>query len=174
MKNLPYNDAKQLLLQGVCIKLPEWEGYWKFNTEEKQIFAHLKSGEVVPAQAKYTFNENWEIATIDNCPILKREMLAKQIISNGKIINIVPRRTKIGRDLIIQFLSERKVLEVNFGAFCALVGSDKAKEMIVKYINESVFGDFPKEIRDEVEKLLESLDKVCESIAKEAKKEMEK
>lgn len=174
MKNLSYNDAKQLLLQGVCIKLPEWEGYWKFDIDEKEIFAHLKSGEVVPAQAKYTFNENWEIATTDNCPILKREMLAKQIISNGKIINIVPRRTRAGRDLIIRFLSERKVLEVNFDAFCDLVGFDKAKQMIKNHINESMLSDFPEEIRDEVEKLLESLDKVCENIAKEAKKEMEK
>lgn len=63
-KNISYNEAKQLLLQGVEIKLPEWEGYWKFNAENKTIEAHLKNGNVAQAMAEYTLHDNWEIATI--------------------------------------------------------------------------------------------------------------
>lgn len=171
MKNLSYNDAKQLLLQGVCIKLPEWEGYWRFDTEEKQIFAHLKSGAIAPAQATYTFNENWEVATVDNCPVLKKEFEAKMIINNGKILKILPKMVKGRRDLIILFKSGMKIVEINHLGLCDLVGFDKAKEMIRNHMEEDMLKDFPEEVKVMVKDLFKSLDEACENIVNEIEKE---
>lgn len=171
MKNLSYNEAKKLLLQGVDVKLPEWEGYWRFDTEEKQIFAHLKSGGIVPAQAIYTLNENWEVATVDNCPVLKKELEAKMIISNGKILKILPKMVKGRRDLIILFKSGMKIVEINHLALCDLVGFEEAKRMIRNHMEEDMLQDFPEEVRDMVKDLFKTLDEACDNIVNEIEKE---
>lgn len=71
---LNYEEVKGLLLQGFEVKLPEWEGYWKMNEKKNGIEVHTKDGEILDTpDIMYTFHSNWEIATVDNCSILKKE-----------------------------------------------------------------------------------------------------
>lgn len=73
---LTYEEVKGLLLQGYEVKLPEWQGYWKMNDEKDGIEVHTKDGKILDTpQIMYTFHSNWEIATVDNCPVLRREKL---------------------------------------------------------------------------------------------------
>ena len=71
---LGYEEVKGLLLQGYEVKLPEWQGYWKMNEKQDGIEVHTKDGRVLDTpHIMYTFHNNWEIATVDNCPVLKKE-----------------------------------------------------------------------------------------------------
>lgn len=80
---LNYEEVKELLLQGYKVKLPEWQGYWKMNERQDGIEVHTKKGEILDTpNIIYTFHNNWEIATIDNCPVLKKE---EEVKSNNKV-----------------------------------------------------------------------------------------
>lgn len=80
---LNYEEVKELLLQGYKVKLPEWQGYWKMNERQDGIEVHTKKGEILGTpNIIYTFHNNWEIATIDNCPVLKKE---EEVKGNNKV-----------------------------------------------------------------------------------------
>lgn len=170
LKRMSYNEAKQLLLQGVCIKLPEWEGYWKFCPDTSHILAHLKNGEVVIASAKYTLHDNWEIATIENCPILRQEIEAKQLVMNEKIVNIKPNTSPENFEMEIKIVSGDKGIVLNYDGLCVVVGNELANSMIENFLLEQA----PKESREMVKDLFKILDEFCELAIKDIKKDLNK
>lgn len=75
---ITYEEAKGLLLQGHEMKLPSWDGYWKMNAKQDGIEVHTKDGKILDTpDIMYTFYNNWEVATVENCYVLAKEKQSK-------------------------------------------------------------------------------------------------
>lgn len=75
------------------IKCVEWEGYWQFDKSKNTIFIYCKDKTIIDIRncedLEYTFNfiatGNWEIATCENCKVLKYTIPEPQDIQNSNL-----------------------------------------------------------------------------------------
>lgn len=156
MKNLNYEQAKQHLLRGHEIKLPSWKGYWKMNKEQNGIEVHTKDGEVLDTpNIMHTFHDNWEIATVNNCPILREEMFkksretfSKRNKCNLKIVDLGIAHLPFGEEIpVVKIIrdGEKETKKVSLGRFEEMVGGH---ENSIELIKDFVISNAPEKIRD--------------------------
>ena len=102
-----WQDAYMILLDNRPIKLPEWDGYWKREFGTNKIFIHDKSGMIFDIRKTdsmiytldFTLRNDWEIATIDNCPVLKAEVNKVQQGDFGHAKRLLDAGCKVTCDL---------------------------------------------------------------------------
>ena len=146
---LNYEEVKGLLLQGYEVKLPEWQGYWKMNDEKDGIEVHTKDGKILDTpQIMYTFHSNWEIATVDNCPVLRREKLENNKKKNFEIIDITVLNLSpfIGDTpiIVVKMDGEERPKMLRLSEFEELVGG---REEVMKMFMEFTLSKTPKELK---------------------------
>lgn len=168
--NIPYNEARQLLLQGIEMKLPKWKGYWKFDTETKTIEAHLKDGNTAPARAEYTLHDNWEMATVENCPVLKEELEVKTLIQSGEITDIKPTLIDGEPDLaiFIETDDDDTITVVNINTLTKLFGRKETDEMLVNHL----LGKIPEDMQDNFKEFMSDVDNLFKDLHKAVEKHM--
>lgn len=67
---MSYKEARELLKQGIPVKLKVWRGYWKLDKNTGEVIAHCKDGTITKATfVEATLIDDWEIATNENCDI---------------------------------------------------------------------------------------------------------
>ncbi len=70
------------LKKEVPLKRKHWSGYWKYDKKTDKIFMHCHDGKIIEIRKTtdllYTLGNvlsaDWEVATVDNCPVLKFEI----------------------------------------------------------------------------------------------------
>lgn len=96
-----FSDAYMLMKQGMKVKLPNWGGYWYWDTEKKTIMIHTKDGEELDIRQtdrpEYTFDniasDEWQIADEENCP----ELGGEAVFSFSEAIKYLKRGMKVAR-----------------------------------------------------------------------------
>lgn len=163
---LGYEEVKGLLLQGYEVKLPEWQGYWKMNEKQDGIEVHTKDGKVLDTpHIMYTFHNNWEIATVDNCPVLKKEKEAKNNERSFKIIDV----TVFGATpvVVIQRDGSNRPEVLRVSDFEKLVGS-RAEAM--RMTRDFTLSTLPKGLKGMMSGMLEEIEGII-NLAEEYDKE---
>ncbi|WP_338630582.1 hypothetical protein [Clostridium baratii] len=66
---MKFGLALKAMKEGKKVKLPEWGGYWKWNSEKESIFMYCEDGKVLDIRETqdvyFTFSnvarEDWEV-----------------------------------------------------------------------------------------------------------------
>lgn len=99
--SMMFSGAYMLMKQGMKVKLPNWGGYWYWDTEKKTIMIHTKDGEELDIRQtdrpEYTFDniasDEWQIADEENCP----ELGGEAVFSFSEAIKYLKRGMKVAR-----------------------------------------------------------------------------
>jgi hypothetical protein len=70
---MKFKDAFTYLKNGQDIKLPEWDGFWRWNSISKTIIMHLKTGELLDIKESpdmdftlsFMFRDDWVLIDKD-------------------------------------------------------------------------------------------------------------
>lgn len=155
--NLSYEEAKNLLLQGHPIKLPNWLGYWKLNLKTNEIEVHLKTGKIIKTpNAKYTLQENWELATEENCPVLKKEKEKSK--KDMEIIETCEVYIFGSHILAIKFKEGEEIRTLPLNMFIEKVGFEKTNSLMTEY--------FMKNAPDKLKPLIKDVDDATDNLIK--------
>ena len=165
--NLSYEEAKNLLLQGYPIKLTNWLGYWKLNLKTNEIEVHLKTGKIIKTpNAKYTLQENWELATEENCPVLKKEKSKKdiEILDTYEIYVFGEHR------LVIKIREGEKIDIISLNNLIDKVGFERTNNLMNEYFMSKASDEFKetiKNIDDATDNLIKTIEnRLLETIEK--------
>ena len=172
-KELTYEEAKQLILQGYNVKLPPWKGYWTKSTKDVGgIEVHLKNGDIVyTPDIKYTFYDNWEIATSENCEVLRKEIEAGKTNKEHekpdiRILDYAISPVTDEMTVKVLFVDSNELKYLNFDDFLNIVDDNiliEGKEKVLnKIINEIVVSQLPYEEQDTGSSLLNNLQGLLE------------
>lgn len=158
-KNLSYEEAKKLLLQGHPIKLPNWLGYWKLNKNTYEIEVHLKTGKIIKTpNAKYTLQENWELATEENCPMLKKEKEKSK--KDIEIIGTCEVYIFGSHILAIKFKEGEEIRTLPLNMFIEKVGFEKTNNLMTEYFIKNA----PDSLKPVIKEADESINELLKTI----------
>lgn len=164
---MSYENAKALFLQGYEMKLPKWEGYWKMNKEKKGIEVHTKDGKILDTpDIMYTFYNNWEVATVQNCPILAKEKGIKDNKKNFKIIDIKPMDLPVVGLvplILVKIDGEEKPRLLKPSELEKLAGGRKEAMLMIK---EFSINRLPKEVQGMARELFSEVDFLIDIVEK--------
>jgi len=172
-KELTYEEAKQLILQGYNVKLPTWEGYWTKSTKDVGgIEVHLKNGDIVyTPDIKYTFYDNWEIATSENCEVFRKEIEAgktKKKLEKPDIKILDYSISPVTDEMTVKvlFVDTNELKYLNFDDFLDIIDDNiliEGKESVLnRIINEIVVSQIPYEEQETGSNLLNNLQGLLE------------
>ncbi|MGL5647427.1 MAG: hypothetical protein ACRDDY_06215 [Clostridium sp.] len=160
-KDLRYCEVKDLLLQGYAVKLPGWLGYWAMNKDKSAIEVHTKDLEITNTpDIMNTFYNNWEIATIENCPVMKTEIER----NNRKIevidLDVIVTPFKEHIPVILVRENNNKVMTMSATSFIKFVGNgDAAHELVTNFIRKNIPEEHILEMEDFFEAVVENANK---------------
>lgn len=96
-----FKEAFELMKQGAKVKLPNWGGYWVYDSKKDRIYMHTKDGKVPEIRdskcLSYTLSnilsDEWIVADEGNTPILG----GTATFSFGDAIKFLKRGLKVAR-----------------------------------------------------------------------------
>lgn len=171
MKNIAFNEVRDLLLQGYKVKLPQWKGYWQMSEDNSTILAHLEDGEIEDANMLMAiFYDNWEVATPMNCPVLFQEL--EELLEDEEeeypfeILDFSTLNLKlIGKEIMIIKIKRDngEIEDLTFQDFVEEVGDEIEAHLLLK---DHVFKNMPKHMQDEFRELNNAVENLIDCFGK--------
>lgn len=155
MKLLTYTEIVPYLLEGKPVKLHGSKEYWIFDKDKNKMFIHFEDGRVEePKDICFTFCNTWEIATVENCITLKRELDKEQ---NKKEVNftiadvdMLPIRNRFTPVVVIRYNEDNSLKVLTLDDFIELVGD---RLTAFKMTDDFIKSKIPVEIAEDFDKI---------------------
>lgn len=96
-----FKEALRVMKTGIAVKLPSWEGYWRWNVdlekEEETIMMHCRDGSIVDIRDTYSLEYTLENILSDEWMAVKTTEDLKPVMTFGDALKYLDRGLKVRR-----------------------------------------------------------------------------
>lgn len=158
-KLLTYTEIVPYLLEGKPVKLHGSKEYWILDKNENKIFIHFENGKIEEAKdITFTFCNTWELATVENCITLKKELdkqqKKKDINFTVADVDMIPTRNRFTPVVVIRYSEDDSLKILTLDDFIELVGD---KSTAFKMTDDFIKSKIPVEIVEDFDKLSQQI-----------------